>query len=122
MYKWLVFLILFSVGEILFNLLWFPYLKTKFVDSVSDKEPTKIGFLNLSTFKGIFERFIISLGLIMGFPTILIVFGTIKLGTRFKDEIEIKNDYFLIGNFSSILIALGYSYFLGSLCLWFSCD
>lgn len=54
------------------------------------------------------ERLFMSLDLILGFTPILVVFGTIKLGTRFKDNQDIKNDYFLIGNFSSILIAMMY--------------
>jgi hypothetical protein len=103
-------------GELLFNLSWFPFLKKKFVDANSESELVMMWFLPLSTFKGIFERLILSLGLILGFPTILIVFGTIKLGTRFKDEMEVKNDYFLIGNFSSILIALSYFYLLNVIC------
>jgi hypothetical protein len=122
----LLFLMVFFIGEIIFNQTWFRYLKSYFdfeeknsVDNEKaeegktdkQKEIKKILLLlNLSTFKGILERFIITIGLIFGFAPILIVFGTIKLGTRFKDNQDIKNDYFLIGNFSSILIALLYYY------------
>jgi len=59
-----------------------------------------------------FERFIITIGLIMNFAPIIIVFGTIKLGTRFEQNKDIKNDYFLIGNLSSILIAIFYKWLL----------
>lgn len=118
MCKEILFLIIFFIGEILFNLTWFQYLKTYFNFDETENETKdnvttnskKLFFLNLSTFKGIMERFIISIGLVFGFAPILIVFGTIKLGTRFKDNQDVKNDYFLIGNFSSILISILYYY------------
>ena len=121
MIKVIIFLGLFLVGEFLVNITWFNYLKVYFSfheknNSIEEEgnpsnKMQKLLFLDLSTFKGMMERFIISIGLIQGFAPILIVFGTIKLGTRFKDNQEIKNDYFLIGNFSSILISLLYYYF-----------
>jgi hypothetical protein len=93
---------------------WFKYLKTYFgftgKKAVSEKP---FLFLQMSVFKGVFERFVLSIGLILSFPTILIVFGTLKIATRFKDE-EMKNDYFLIGNVSSILLALFYYYSFNS--------
>jgi hypothetical protein len=39
---------------------------------------------------------------------ILVVFGALKIGTRLDKSDAIKNDYFIIGNFSSILAALIY--------------
>ncbi len=121
MTKVIIFLGLFLVGELLVNLTWFNYLKVYFSfheannnteeDVDASNKMQKFLFLDLSTFKGMMERFIITIGLVQGFAPILIVFGTIKLGTRFKDNQEIKNDYFLIGNFSSILISLLYYYF-----------
>lgn len=112
----LIFIIIFLVGELLFNLTWFKYLKKVFeIEKNKELTSKKILLLNLSTFKGILERFIISIGLILTFPAILIVFGTIKLGTRFIKDKEVKtqkieNDYFLIGNFSSIIISILYYY------------
>lgn len=97
---------------------WFAYLKRyfdfvehdakRFADDNEGHQHKKILGFDLSTFKGLLERFIISIGLILGFSPILVVFGTVKLGTRFKDNQDIKNDYFLIGNFSSILLAMLY--------------
>jgi hypothetical protein len=117
-YKEILFLIVFAIGEIVFNLFWFRFLKKYFDykdsgknDNEQSKANRKILLMNLSTFKGVMERLILSIGLILGFAPILIVFGTLKLGTRFKDQ-EIRNDYFLIGNFSSILIAVFYYYLL----------
>lgn len=113
MCKTFIILSIFALGEVIVNLTWFRYLKTyfNFEDPSSKdemKSTKKFLLFELSTFKGIMERFILTIGLVFGFSTILIVFGTIKLGTRFKDNQEIKNDYFLIGNFSSILISICY--------------
>lgn len=104
---------MFIIGEILFNLTWYQYLKSYFSlkeksEDNEQEEQKNFLYLNLSTFKGIFERFIISVGLILGLVPIIIVFATIKLGTRFDKTKDIKNDYFLIGNLSSILIAVFY--------------
>jgi hypothetical protein len=117
MTKELLFLIIFVIGEVIFNLTWFRYLKyffkaqeTTTEDNNTTPVDKKLLLLSLSVFKGVMERLIISIGLILGFAPILVVFGTIKLGTRFKDKIDITNDYFLIGNFSSILISLLYFY------------
>jgi hypothetical protein len=115
----LIFTLVLAIGEIFFNLTWFKYLKNVFepmnpdaieANKTAELENTDITFfrLPLSTFKGVMERFILTLGLVLSFASILIVFGTVKLGTRFNDNHKVKNDYFLIGNFSSILIALLY--------------
>lgn len=77
-------------------------------DQLETDERKKLLGFEQSTFKGLLERLIISTGLILGFSPILVVFGTVKLGTRFKDTQDIKNDYFLVGNFSSILLAMLY--------------
>lgn len=60
MYKIISFLIIFLIGEILFNLTWYKYLKVYFVlDNESENNNLEVQkkflFLNLSTFKGIFE-------------------------------------------------------------------
>lgn len=93
MCKELLFLLVFCVGELLFNKLWFNYLKHYFGFNESKEvatESKKILFLDLSIFKGVLERLILTVGLLLGFPTVLIVFGTLKLGTRFKEQQEIK--------------------------------
>ena len=126
--KILAFIIIFILGEFLFNFTWFAYLRNYFDKSVTAQEKEiknennnidkKFLFLNISTFKGVMERFIISIFLISNFPPILIVFGTLKLGTRFSEHKEIKNDYFLIGNLSSILIAIFYLYVFRHFCIY----
>lgn len=56
--------------------------------------------------KGMFERIVLIVGLLQGIPQIVIAFGALKIGTRLHDSSKISNDYFLIGNLLSILIAL----------------
>lgn len=55
------------------------------------------------------ERIIIAICLVIGVTPILIVFGALKIGTRLKSpDDKIQNDYFLVGNLSSIFIAIVY--------------
>lgn len=123
--KILVFVIIFIIGEFLFNFTWFAYLRKYFEKSViaqakeikNENNSKKFLYFNISTFKGVMERLVISVFLISNFPPILIVFGTLKLGTRISDHKEIKNDYFLIGNLSSILVALIYFYAFKHFCI-----
>ena len=109
------FTLIFVLGELLFNFTLFPYLKRYFkVDSDHADETEikqKIFKLELSVFKGILERFVLYFGLILGVSHIVILFGALKIGTRLDKGNKISNDYFLVGNFSSLLIALLY-YFL----------
>ena len=61
-------------------------------------------------FKGILERLFIFLALVKGIPQSIIAFGAIKIATRFVEENEnkISNDYFFIGNITSLLITIFY--------------
>lgn len=111
-YKIGSYLLLFFIGEIFFNFTLMNYLKRYFTTgnpenkSANDK---KIFKLPISTFKGILERFIISICLLNNLLPILTVFGALKIGTRFSSKEDmIANDYFLIGNLCSILIAVTY--------------
>ena len=57
------------------------------------------------------ERLIMATCLAIGVVPILIVFGALKIGTRLKSpDNKIQNDYFLIGNLSSIFISVIYVY------------
>lgn len=64
-----------------------------------------------SVAKGILERAVLFTGLLHGFPQILIAFGALKLGTRLHEDkdSDISNNYFLVGNLLSILIAMLYA-------------
>lgn len=113
--KYTLFIAICIFGEIVINLTWFRYLKRKFSVENSNEEATKTGdtlfYLNISTFKGIIERYIIAACLSIGLTPILIVFGALKIGTRLKSpDDKIQNDYFLVGNLSSIFIAVLYVY------------
>lgn len=63
---------------------------------------------DIETFKGILERLVVFVGLTSGYSTVLVMFGALKLGTRLHDEGDknVSNNYFLIGNFLSVLIAI----------------
>lgn len=63
----------------------------------------------ISIFKGILERLFLVVGLILGYPHVIIAFGALKIGTRFQKNSKISNDYFLIGNFISLLTAIMFS-------------
>ena len=61
-----------------------------------------------SILKGILERLVLLIALIHNYPQILIAFAAMKLGTRLHEEQDtvISNEYFLVGNLTSILIAM----------------
>ena len=76
----------------------------------------------MDIFKGIFERQFLFITLINGIPHGLMVFSALKLAMRIKKhdvsdaEAEEKyNNFFLIGNVISVLIALGYVWLYGQL-------
>ena len=82
------------------------------IDKHSSEDESNKSFLgfDISVFKGVLERFLLYFVLSIQLPQILIVNGAIKIGTRFERNDKIKNDYFLIGNLSSIFIAIVYYY------------
>lgn len=63
-----------------------------------------------SLFKGILERIFLVVGMLFGYPHVITAFGALKIGTRLHDaqNSKISNDYFLIGNFVSLLAAITY--------------
>ena len=110
------FCLIFIIGEITLNLTFFRYLKKYFeVEKLSENGEKKFLGTEISLFKGILERFLIYFSLTIGLSQVLIVFGAIKIGTRFEKNDKIKNDYFLIGNFSSILFSIVYYFLLSFL-------
>lgn len=113
----LYFTLIFLLGELLVNTTFFPYLKSYFKDknSTEDQPEQKFLLIEMSLFKGLLERFVLYFALTIGVTNILIVFGALKIGTRFEKNDKIKNDYFLIGNFSSILISIAYHFILHSI-------
>jgi hypothetical protein len=76
-------------------------------------------FSGYSIFKGVLERSFLTISLLLGYENILLVFGALKLGTRLeKDaELDVSNDYFLIGNLLSISAVLLYVYLIRGLAM-----
>jgi hypothetical protein len=111
----IIFASIFIIGEIVVNFSVFKYLKKYFrfneKKANSENETTKpfLG-MDLSKFKGILERLTLFFCLVIGLSQVLIVFGALKIATRLDKTKEITNDYFLIGNFISILIGAIYYY------------
>ena len=95
--------VIFMLGELI-SLLMFAIVRKSFSDGAVFKRP------DIQTFKGILERLVLFIGLINGFATVLVVFGALKLGTRLHDEKGPNhgptNDYFIVGNFLSLLVAM----------------
>ena len=102
--KYLYAIAIFAAGELI-SLLIFGVIRKQFAPTESSSAGSA------SIVKGILERVVLFTGLLFGFPQILIAFGALKLGTRFSTEQEsrISNDYFLVGNLISILLALVYT-------------
>lgn len=70
-----------------------------------------------SLLKGIIERIFLTISLINNYPHALTLFGTLKLATRLKRDNEddktkesTYNDFYLFGNFVSIIISYLYVY------------
>ena len=63
----------------------------------------------ISVSKGVLERLFLIVGIVTGHPQVIIAFGALKIGTRFQKNSKVSNDYFLIGNFISLLTALLFS-------------
>ncbi len=115
-HNYLCFALIFLVGEIIFNMTFLKYLKKYFKvgkNTTTEEEDNKFLIFDISIFKGLLERLVLFFALSISLTQILIVYGAIKIGTRFEKSDKIKNDYFLIGNFSSILISILY-YFIFS--------
>jgi len=94
-------------------------LLTIFYTLILPKEEGKKVFDIKSIIKGLIERTFLTYSLISGFPHVLTLFGALKLGTRLKSADNEKteegrkkessyNDYFLIGNFISVMLSIIY--------------
>jgi len=109
--KFLFFFLIFLLGELLINSTFYNYLKRYFeIKDNTAHESTPFLWIPISIFKGILERFLMYFALTINLPHVLILFGAIKIGTRFEKNNKIKNDYFLIGNFSSVLFSIIYHF------------
>lgn len=102
--KYLTAIIIFIIGELV-SVFIFALLKRAF--NLPKTSPAR----KASVVKGILERAVLYIGLLHGFPQILIAFGALKIGTRLHEDkkTKISNDYFLVGNLVSILLAMLYA-------------
>jgi len=97
--NWLLLILAYFVMECIINLV-FHFVSRKLKSDENRK---------LSVFKGVLERIFVISGLMLGYPHVIIAFGALIIGTRFQGTSRISNDYFLIGNFISLLAALLFS-------------
>ena len=104
--KIIILLLIFVFAELIANYTIFKYIKKKFVEQQAENK--RFLKFNLSTFKGILERFVLLVALVMNLPQALIVFGTLKIGSRFDRNQKVQNDYFIVGNFTSLLLSIMY--------------
>jgi len=101
MSKILIFVLIFICGEIVATII-FKIIQYSLEENPSCK-------IDRAVIKGVLERLFIFLALIYKFPQALIAFAAIKIGARFKEEeSKISNDYFYIGNITSLLFAILY--------------
>jgi hypothetical protein len=75
----------------------------------------KLGFDFKAIFKGIAERVFLFAMLVNGYTQALTFFSALKLATRLKHEepkadLDGFNDYYLLGNLLSVLVAISYVY------------
>jgi len=75
----------------------------------------RIGFDFKAIFKGFAERMFLFITLASGYTQALTFFSALKLATRLKHEepkasLDGFNDYYLLGNLLSVIVAIGYVY------------
>ena len=102
-FKIICFIISFCVLEII-SIFIFKWIRNTF----AKKESNTTQKADWSVLKGLIERGMLLLGFVATIPTVIVFFGAIKLGTRFKEsnDTKISNDYFLIGNITSAIVVL----------------
>ena len=106
----LLFLTIFILIEIILGIFYF------FITPKQLKSKEIIDYRSI--LKGVVERLFLMISLINGYPHILTLFGALKLATRLKrksvnenQELEsLYNDFYLVGNFISVLVSILYVY------------
>ncbi len=94
----IVFIVIFIASEVITSPI---YMLVRRRFSHRYKNPV----FNIEASKGLLERFVLLLGLILNFPQVLIVFGALKIANRLQPESsdDKAKNYFLIGNLLSLL-------------------
>ncbi|WP_051360068.1 hypothetical protein [Adhaeribacter aquaticus] len=107
--KLFIFLLVYLLGECVAFFV-FKLIRKRFERDAQKSESTRKLDTSNAIIKGLLERFFIYLCLVNELPHALTVLGALKIGTRLDADKQhaISNDYFLIGNISSILLAITY--------------
>ncbi len=105
--KVVLFLLIYALGELIAHFI-FKAIRKRFQRGQSPAE-TESNQINTIA-KGLLERFLIFICLVNELPHALTVLGALKLGTRLDVDKQhaVSNDYFLIGNLTSIMLAIFY--------------
>jgi len=105
MSRYLVFIIVFILGEVVAFIL---FLIIRYIWDVDKK-----GFNWTAIGIGVLERLVLFFGMAMNITQVIILFGALKIGTMVsaKKEKSKDLDYFLVGNLTSVLLALFYIFF-----------
>lgn len=106
--------VLFALSELVLFFLLFRLLARRFLQP-DPETPPRVTATDFA--KGALERLVVAYGLFLDLPHILTLFGALKLGTRLKTETETPqfNNFFLIGNLVSVLVAMLYATHLPTL-------
>jgi hypothetical protein len=110
--KYLLFALIYLLGEAIAYFI-FAFIRKRFESKTpapeqNARERRRNKYNTIA--KGLLERFFIYISLANGLPHVLTLLGALKIGTRLDAEKQhaVSNDYFLIGNLVSILLALLY--------------
>jgi hypothetical protein len=102
---------LFIIGELLARVIVFRTLNNR-LGSKTEEGNARTKLNARAQLKGHLERLMLTIGLICGVQQVLIVFGTLKIGTWFrpmqKNLEKVDHDFFLIGNFLTVIVSLLY--------------
>lgn len=103
------FIVLLLVSECLLGVFYY------FITPKSIRKGKIIDYKSL--LKGFVERMFLLIALVHDYPHAMTLFGTLKLATRLKRDAEgdknkeaLYNDFYLLGNFISIIVAILYTY------------
>lgn len=97
---WYWFILAYVLMEILINFVF------HFINEWLKESDQPASNRKREIFKGILERLFLISGMLTGYPQVIIAFGALKIGTRFQKNNKVSNDYFLIGNFISLLTVI----------------
>lgn len=111
MCKFVTLLVIYLVSEVILAFI-FSAIAQLYYKEIANKGK---GIDFKSVLKGIFERVFLAVSLINNLPHALTFFSALKLATRLKHDEPDKehnkfNDYYLVGNLASVLVAIIYSW------------